>query len=322
MSPGEVGPEDAMATSVGDAAPAPAAPQFTGAPFTDLVEMVRSGFCILFLGAGVHYPPPADSGYDYPEELRPPLGATLAKRLAPKCDFEQICAGESAENLQRVAHCFERQLGRQRLAEEIKAAVGGSARPSAAVRGLAELPFKLVMTTNYDRLFERALRRDAVDREPIVLVYDPRGEEPTGDFPGDLTEIDVRTPWLLKMHGDLESPDSIVVTDEDYINFVRRMTAMGDNYPIPASLLYALRKRPVLFVGYGLLDFNLRLLFHTLRWRLDPANSPRSYSVDLKPDPLVRTVWTEQLGLNFIVEDVWSFVPRLYEAILGREMPA
>jgi hypothetical protein len=282
--------------------------------------MVKSGFCILFLGAGVHYPPaPSSKQYSYPKEQRPPLGSALAKQLAPACDFAKICPGESEENLQRVSLCFERQLGRQRLVDEVRRAVDTKTTPSAAVRGLAELPFKFVMTTNYDQLFERALGQ--VAKRSVCRIYSPRGDAPTKDFPDDVTSVTEETPWLFKMHGDVDDPASIVITDENYINFVRRMTTMGDDYPIPSSLHYLLRKRPVLFVGYGLLDFNLRLLFHTLRWRLDQANAPRSFSVDVKPDPLVRLFWSDQLGLSFIVEDVWSFVPRLYEKVFGREMP-
>jgi hypothetical protein len=311
-----------VATIVGDPAPASPEPEFGGSAFTDLAEMVKTGHCILFLGAGVHYPPPEGSTYTYKEEQRPPLGSTLAKEMAPECDFKETCGEkESDENLQRVSLCYQRKHGRQKLVERVKAAVHGEKRPSAAVRGLAEMPFRFVMTTNYDRLFERALQRP--EKEPVERVYEATGEVPTKDFPGDLTAVSESAPWLFKMHGDINDAASIVITDEDYINFVRRMTTMGDNfYPIPSSLHYLLRVRPVLFVGYGLLDFNLRLLFQTMRWRLDEANAPHSFSVDVRPDPLVKQVWSEKLGLSFIVEDVWSFVPRLYKEVLGREMPA
>ena len=44
------------------------------------------------------------------------------------------------------------------------------------------------------------------------------------------------------------------------------------------------------------------------------------YSVDFRPDPLIFDVWHNQRRyVNFIAEDVWTFVPRLYERVLGRK---
>ena len=75
-------------------------------------------------------------------------------------------------------------------------------------------------------------------------------------------------------------------------------------------------------MGYSLLDFNLRLLFRTLHWKLDAARRPESYSVDITPDPLVSDVFSREHGLRFIVEDVWEFVPQLYREVIGAEMPS
>ena len=292
------------------------------AAFRKLVESVADGRCILFLGAGVHFPPPERSKYAYPEHERPPLGGALSERLAGACDFARICKGESPCNLQRVALCYEKELGRQALVDEIKLAVEEHSRPSATVRALAELPFTLIMTTNYDTLFERALQRDGVAKRPHVEVYSPDRYAHTADYPGGDDPTDAQ-PFVFKAHGDVGNPESIVVTDEDYITFVLRMNSASDGaHPIPETFRYKLNKFPTLFVGYGLLDLNLRLLFRTMRWRLDPAARPASYSVDVRPDPLVSGIWTREHGMRFIVEDVWRFVPALYREVLRREMPS
>jgi hypothetical protein len=283
-----------------------------------IVEAVRNGKCILFLGAGVHYPPPSDSRYEYPEDQRPPLGGTLARALAEQCDFKQVCPHDSDSNLQRVALCYETRLSRRALVEEIHTRVEARARPSAALRALAELPFPLVITTNYDTLFERALRR--TDKDPLIGVYEPRSDVHTNDLaPGADPTAD--SPFLFKVHGDIKRPESIVVTDEDYIGFVLRMNAASSFHPIPETFRYHLLRWPTLFIGYSLLDYNLRLLFRTLRWQVDEARHPESYSVDYSPDPLISQVWQRHQSFRFIVEDVWDFVPHLYRDVLGREMP-
>ena|SRR2546421_12125617 len=116
--------------------------------------------------------------------------------------------------------------------------------------------------------------------------------------------------------------ESIVITDEDYIDFVMRMSDKGLANPVPLTLAYYLKKWPILCVGYSLMDYNLRLLFKTLRWIGDPANIQRTYSVDIQPDGLIYKVYSEPKGfVQFIVQDVWTFVPELYLRIKGKEMP-
>jgi hypothetical protein len=286
-----------------------------------LAKSVAEGKCILFIGAGVHHSPPQGSKYTYAESDRPPMGGALAQELALECNFANMCPGEQSDNLQRVALCYEKELGRQALIERIRQAVEQGRKPSAALRSLSELRFPLVMTTNYDTLFERALRQDHVGKDPFTAAYSPDRYERTTDYAGGDQPTDDR-PFVFKVHGDINTPESIVVTDEDYITFVLRMNTEGRGFhPIPDTFLYWLNKWPTLFVGYRLMDFNLRLLFRTLRWRLDTAQRPNSYSVDLKPDPLVSDLWTKEHGLRFIVEDVWEFVPWLYSAVMDREMP-
>ncbi len=283
-----------------------------------LAESVKKGQCILFLGAGVHHQPPKESPFTYEDSVRPPLGRELAQKLAGACHFAKVCPGEPDDDLQRVALCYERTFGRQQLVEQIRDAVEKRTKPSAALRGLAELPFPLVLTTNYDTLYERAVRRHR-DTEPVVGVYNPERYERARDVPGGVPDADA--PFVFKAHGDVNAPESIVVTDEDYINFVLRMSAeTAETHPIPETFRFWLNRWPTLFVGYRLLDFNLRLLFRTLRWKLDKAQRPGSYSVDVRPDPLVKDVWIQEHGLKFIVEDVWEFVPQLYELVTGREL--
>jgi SIR2-like domain len=284
----------------------------------DLAEAVKAGQCILFLGAGVHHAPPEGFGFEYPEKERPPLGGELAETLAGECGFASVCGDESPTNLQRVALCYERQKSRQDLVNRIRAIVDDRTEPSPALRALAEMPFPIIMTTNYDTLFERALGLSPVRKRPVVGVYS-RERKVTPDYPGP-GDPSAERPFLFKMHGDINAPESIVVTDEDYIHFVLRMNDVELMKPIPGEIQYRLKRWPTLFVGYGLLDFNLRLLFRTLRWGLDQAQWPSSYSVDVRPDPLNKDTWSKE-GLRFIVEDVWEFVPELYTLVLGRDMP-
>ena len=146
------------------------------------------------------------------------------------------------------------------------------------LRALAELDFPLVITTNYDQLFENALARPASSRAWPSTRRTSRRRPTTATRPS-------QSPIVFKIHGDISRPETIVVTDEDYIQFVLRMSNKDPYDPIPLTLKFYLTGWTTLFVGYSLLDYNLRLLFKTLRWKIDSANVPDMYSVDYHARP-------------------------------------
>jgi hypothetical protein len=283
----------------------------------DLVERIRAGECILFLGAGVHAPP-ADDPSQYPEQERPLLGRGLAEALAGQSEFSKRYSDDSPSDLQRVSLHIdtEKELGRAKLVDYLKRHLRIGKKPSKALRMLSALPFRIIVTTNYDPLLEMSLRQRG--KEPQIVVYEPSDNMPTKDVKGELTKEE---PFVFKMHGDLDAPASIVITDEDYIRFIQRMTDKGAFHPIPETVRYYMNRWQTLFIGYSLRDYNLRLLFRALRWGMDPSGFSRSFSLDPRPDPLIVRVWQdrEQPYVAFVVHDLWKFVPRVYREIMGKD---
>jgi hypothetical protein len=287
-----------------------------------IADDVRRGRCILFLGAAVHAPPPKGSRFVYPETQRPPLGSALSRSLAESLELSKLYPDEDPTNLQRVALIYEidREGGRADLVTAIRRAVHIGKQPSPVVRALAELDFPRVVTTNYDKLFEVALY--AAGKTPRVTVYDPARLKPTEDPPSPTPEDP--DPIFYKLHGDIDQTETIVVTDEDYIHFLYRMLDRDRYDPVPLKLKADLTEKTTLFVGYSLLDYNFRLFFKALRWGVDQSKLPAIYAVDYKPDPVIRRVAEGSTGsyvnVKFVVQDVWAFVPQLYELVLGKAM--
>jgi hypothetical protein len=192
-----------------------------------IARKVIEGRCILFLGAGVHCPPPDGSVYSYPPEERPPMGGRLSEALAATSGFDKEFKKESICNLQRVSLHYQKHFSRNQLVERIRDEVETNKKPSPALRALAELNFPLVITTNFDKLFERALY--AAGKDPRKAVYSPESR-PTPDCTPDPT---AQRPFIFKIHGDIDQPESIVITDEDYIDFVLRMSDKNEFHPVP-----------------------------------------------------------------------------------------
>jgi len=284
---------------------------------SDIAEKIRRRRCVLFLGAGVHAPPPEDQDHVWPAEKRPPIGSGLSLRLARRSGFLARYPQEDAKNLMRVSLDYEIEKKRPALVEAVRDEVQTGKTGSPLLRSLSRLAFPVVVTTNYDTHFEDALHAEG--KRPFVSAYKSNidATERTDDHP-DLYPPP-EEPLVLKIHGDIRrSPNSIVITEEDYIQFVLRMSDKVPYHPVPEVAQAHLAKCATLFLGYSLRDYNLRLLFKTLRWRMETM--PQTYSVDYSPDPLVQEVLERRTGqVSYVVQNVWKFVPELIEATLGRE---
>lgn len=282
---------------------------------SNIVTDVKEGKCILFLGAMASAPSPPESRFAY--NHGPPGGGELSKRLARQCGYPN----DDTWNLARVSLYYETQphLSRELLVKAIAAEVDEkSLVPSPALYMLAALPFPIIVTTNYDHLFERALREtniNGVARDPKVRIYDPDPLATPKDVP---LYPEKERPILLKLHGDIGEAASIVVTEEDYIRFIQKMTD-EHFHPIHKKIRSNMLEWPILFIGYSLKDYNLRLLFRTLRWNIDRASFPLSFSVDPRPDNLIVSVWQggDKKIVSFIQQDLWDFVPALYKQCCG-----
>jgi hypothetical protein len=336
-------------------APLPSQSRAPGDGIDQIAASVRSGQVVLFLGAGVHASKPAPPGQPElpPDPRRPLFAGALAEALARETRWaERFPDKPPKQDFQRVALDYELNVildeewkqweqsgksqglspppdrpgdrgkavelrvdGRARLANALKRAVAMDKTPSPALRALAELNFPLIITTNYDHLFENALLK--ANKNPITSVYQPNANAPPKDVSQDPS---FEKPFIFKIHGDISTPESLVITDEDYIDFVLQMTAPGNYNPVPRTFYYRLAMWPTLFIGYSLLDYNLRLLLKTLLYKKDGFK--RSYSIDPWPDPLVARVWDSELGyVGFLANNLWEFVPELYRRVKGCEMP-
>lgn len=317
----------------------------------NIAKDVKNKQCILFLGSAIHAPS-ENSNYHYSKTESLPFASELSQLLAKECGYPD----PDCENLSRVSWYYEWQSGfRGDLIERVREIIltyigppnGGhetngekdvsllKRKPSPVLCGLARLPFPLVITTNYDHMYEEALDLVAqeqaraagkTDAEVAATkavykksIYSPLNTVATLDCD---VKISHDSPYILKIHGDLDQPESIVITDEDYIHFVMRIGDKEPYNPVAHNVRYHLKERPILFIGYSLTDYNLRLLFKTLRHQLGEADLPSSFAVDKEPDVLIREVWDNQRRhIRFIEKNFWDFVPDLYKAVMGQEMP-
>lgn len=100
---------------------------------------------------------------------------------------------------------------------------------------------KVIVTTNYDTFIEDTLNK--IEKKPTVYV----GQEGFFDESQNWAE-------LFKIHGDVNIPNSIVITDEDYNTYDK------NSILISAKILSNLIYSPIIFLGYSLSDRNVQKL--------------------------------------------------------------
>lgn len=238
-----------------------------------LLRKIRAGKCTPFLGAGVNY------GYL-------PLGGQIARDLSNKFRYPIT---RDMEDLPRVAQFVATSYGdsflpKQELIEQLDAKVN---RPPYGTKDepltvLAKLPFRIYVTTNYDDLLFDAIEKYA-NKHPkrdickwyATLKVPPSvfsaAFEPTADV-----------PVVYHLHGHRSRPESLVLTDDDFLDFLIHMAQDKDF--LPPAIQEALTGT-LLFIGYRLADIDFRVLFRGLKYVSILAGQTKSIAVQLPVDP-------------------------------------
>lgn len=212
----------------------------------DLINRIRDGKCILFAGAGTSL----DAGLPTWHEL-------LENMIDQVMDCGQIDAGQKKEleelldiqDYTVVAEFCKDMLGAKGFANLIKDRLSTKNRVSAMHKLLAEIPFKAVITSNYDNFLEKNHRN-----YKVILPDDINkdGQDAVSSF----FEDDMFP--IFKVHGSYEDPGSIILTDNDYRNVIFRKPRYRDN------LKRLFEDKSLLFVGFSFRDSSINLLLQEI----------------------------------------------------------
>lgn len=141
-------------------------------------------------------------------------------------------------------------------------------------RLLADLPCEMYVTTNYDRFMCDALRFR--DRDPMRLTCRWNESIDKGATPKSPT---VASPWVFHLHGADEEPQSMVLTEDDYVDFLVR--CQRDPKILPHQVVRSLSHTSLLFMGYSLSDWTFRVLFRGIVCSLPNSLQQRHVAVQL-----------------------------------------
>ena len=161
-------------------------------------------------------------------------------------------------------------------------------------------PYQLLVTTNYDNMLERAFIKQ---NESYDLLYYIADGADSGNFMlvsnGKTHLIDKPNKYslplnersvILKIHGAIDhdnaEKDSYVITEDHYIDYLARKDIMR---LLPVTLMEKMKRSHFLFLGYGLRDWNLRVIFKRI-WKGRKLGT-KSWAIQKDSEPLEALAW-------------------------------
>lgn len=227
-------------------------------PYLTLRENLARGEVSVFSGAGLS----AEAGLPDWYHLISELSERIGRPMPP---WEWI----TAEALMNAAQAYINQEGLHSLVMFLKQRLDTTGKaPTAAHRALTRLPVSLVFTANYDNLLERAYQD--VGRPVQVIVRD-------GSIP--YLRRDPAAVNIIKLYGDLEQEDTLVLALQQYESFFLQRPQM-------IKLLETeLARSTMLYLGWSHRDPHFNLVFGEFLARYG-QNARTGYAVmfDVSPE--------------------------------------
>ena len=268
-----------------------------------LIEAVKGGRVILFLGAGASIEAKSGNGN------LPPSTTQLARDLSQRFLGEDL----SDFGLMRVASMASDKCGQNVVFEHIRSQLKAF-RPSAAHKLIPTFRWHTIATTNYDTLVEDAYGESEQPLQDLLpFVKDAE--------PIEMKKSDVLHPLVyLKLHGCVEhahDPEIPLVLDSAH--YERYRANRGRLFDRLTDYAHEI---PFLFVGYSLQDPHIESLIYRLNRK---GTRPEYYVVTPNVPQTIRQYWQSQriivLDATFgeFMADLDKIIPEPWRRIQTRE---
>lgn len=265
-----------------------------------LLDRIQDGKCTPFLGAGVN------GGIL-------PLGSKLSETLAKKYDYPLEECSDLAKVTQFLAVTVddamfpkEKVLGMLKVElEKWKKTVTLAdffEKQHGSLGVLAELPIPIYMTTNYDNLMFMALQSWKKDPKRELCRWNKFVKDKKSLFDSDF-EPTAANPVVFHLHGHDEIPESLVLTEDDYLDF---LVNISREQILPSLIQEAIAGTSLLFMGYRLADWNFRVLFRGIINSMEGSLRRISIAVQLPREQKSEQVYLTHYFGNIKVKVYWG----------------
>lgn len=268
--------------------------------FQRLRETIHRGNSLALVGAGLSM----NLGYPSWNKLLEELAqrAITAKRLTPE---EAALVGELDEPLWKAGHLKSR-LNNSDFARFIREqfdtkAIMPDSRPRLRTlfKTFIDLPFAHVLTTNYDHLLETAHRMFQVARKPRTIDWtsEPQLNAFIKSLGSPASSLIHR--HYVHLHGTAKNARTIVLSEKDYLD---RYVRSAETY---RKLFAIFATRPVVFIGFGMSDPELKRILRDVQATLNTDESSHFIILPLKKSDVTPEVIRRHMCEVYGVEPVF-----------------
>jgi SIR2-like domain len=220
-----------------------------------LLRRIRNKTCTPFLGAGA-------------SAHRLPTGTELALRWADEVGYPLPERGDLAQVAQYMAITEDPQSPKERVSELCTNVDPAEAlQPGDSYDVISDLDLPLYITTNYDDLLLHALRNKRKNPQPLLCPWHRSLHEQAGETYDYVPSPE--KPVVYYLHGSAQELASIVITEDDYLDFILWVTQHWKEQPnishVATAVRGALGRNSLLFIGYSQKDWTFRVLMRTIR---------------------------------------------------------
>jgi hypothetical protein len=277
----------------------------TDSVWNTLISRINDGKCTPFLGAG------ACSG-------TLPLAKEIAEDLAKEFNYPLQDREDLIKVSQYISITIDRNRPKEKLLEKIKnAGLPDFRKENEPHWALADLPFPMYITTNYDDFMFQALRLRRKFPKRILCQWNNYIEKHEQSYKLSKSCVpDLDNPIVFHLHGINDIADSLVLTEDDYIDFMVQVTKK-QNSIIPHQIQRALTGTSLLFIGYSLSDWNFRVIFRSLINQLGYI-SRTNIAVQLGKDDENQTKYLEKYFKEMKIEIFWGTASEFIEQLSKR----
>jgi hypothetical protein len=242
--------------------------RLTETDWTVLANRIKDGKCTPFIGAGV---------YSEGTSMR----STIARNWAQSYGYPLSDGSDLARVARALSVEVDPSFARSELAKEVKKfTVPNFTDVSEPYNILADLQLPIYITTNYDDFMEQALLKRRRDAKSETCRWKKELEGETSYLDGGF-EPTVANPLVFHMFGYSGNPDSLVLTEDDFFQFLIKVSKEQDL--IPHRIRRAITGVSVLLLGYRLDDWDFRVLIHLLASSIGLNAGSTHVSVQMSP---------------------------------------
>jgi hypothetical protein len=234
-----------------------------------LLKRIKDGKCTPFLGAGACHP-------------KLPIGAEIAQEWVQKYAYPVKDERDLVRVAQFLAVKYDSMYPKEQLLERLFGNVPllNVKDPDEPHCVLADLPLPVYLTTNYDDFIMQALKSRNKEPKRELCRWNLLIKNRPSIFDSGFQPTPAN-PVVFHLHGHNEVPESLVLTEDDYLDFLVNISR--DQHMLPPKIQEALAGTSLLFIGYSLKDWDFRVIFRGIVISGEASLRRISVAVQLPP---------------------------------------